>query len=188
MERSTQAIERAKQIRLVIFDVDGVLTDGGIYIGPAGELYKPFFCRDGLGITLAHRAGLKTAIITGRESAQVAYRARELHISEVFQGNPDKRAAYRELKERTGCQDHEIAYIGDDLIDLPLMLQVGFPAAPCDAVPEVRARAAVVSKYPGGRGAVREILAFILKAQGKWESLIEGFCDIGGAQPGGLKQ
>ncbi|WP_295635055.1 HAD family hydrolase [uncultured Mitsuokella sp.] len=175
MEFRADAVERAKKVRLIIFDVDGVLTDGGIYIGPEGELFKPFFCRDGLGITLSHRAGLKTAIITGRESKQLLYRAKELHITEVFQGNLDKREAYRELKARTGLADEEIAYIGDDLVDLPIMGQVGFPAAVGDGVQEVREASAVVSAYPGGRGAVREIIEFILKAQGKWQKLLEGF-------------
>ena len=90
MEFQEDALERAKRVKLIIFDVDGVLTDGGIYIGADGELFKPFFCRDGLGITLAHRAGLKTAIITGRQSEHLRYRAKELHITEVYQGNQFK--------------------------------------------------------------------------------------------------
>ena len=129
MEQKAAALNRAKNIKLIIFDVDGVLTDGGIYIGEQGELYKPFFCRDGLGITLAQQAGIKTAIITGRTSAQLAYRAQELKITEVYQGHSDKRAAYAELKEKLRRQDAEIGYIGDDLIDLPVMLQTGLPMA-----------------------------------------------------------
>ena len=175
MEQKAEALERAKKIKLVIFDVDGVLTDGGIYIGEKGELYKPFFCRDGLGITLAHNAGLKTAIITGRQSSQVAFRAKELKISEVYQGNPDKRAAYQQLKEQNGLCDEEIAYIGDDLIDLPIMCQTGLPMAVADAVPEVRAEARLVAGFSGGHGAVRELLEFILKAQDKWDNLIKEF-------------
>ena len=127
MEIKAEALRRAKKIKLVIFDVDGVMTDGGIYVGPEGELYKPFNCKDGLGITLAHRSGLRTAIITGRESKQLAYRAGELHITEVMQGHRNKRGAYKELKERQNLTDEEIAYVGDDLIDLPVMLQVGLP-------------------------------------------------------------
>ena len=128
MEFQEDALERAKRVKLIIFDVDGVLTDGGIYIGADGELFKPFFCRDGLGITLAHRAGLKTAIITGRQSEHLRYRAKELHITEVYQGNLDKREAYRDLKAKLGLADEEIAYFGDDLVDLPIMGQVGFRA------------------------------------------------------------
>ena len=176
MELGRNAIEQAKKVKLIIFDVYGVLTDGGIYVGPDGkDLFKPFYCRDGLGITLAHRAGLLTAIITGRESAQVARRAEELHISGIWQGNSNKRGAYRELKQKFRLQDEEIAYIGDDIIDLPIMVQVGFPAAVADAVPEVRARSLIVSGLPGGKGAVREILEFILKAKGLWEDILDGY-------------
>ena len=175
MEQLADAMERAGKIRLVIFDVDGVLTDGGIYIGAEGELYKAFFCRDGLGIALAHKHGLGTAIITGRESPQVTRRSKELHIDAVWQGCMDKRQAYEELKEKFSLKDEEIAYIGDDLIDLPVMVQVGLAAAVADAVPEVRAHAHVVSGFPGGRGAVREILEFVLKAQGKWKGIVRGF-------------
>ncbi len=188
MELAGDAIERAKKIRLVIFDVDGVMTDGGIYTGREGELYKPFFCRDGLGITLAHRAGLKTAIITGRSSECTAKRAEELHISAVWQGHLNKRGAYNELKEKFGLRDEEIAYIGDDLIDLPVMLQVGFPAAVADAVPEVRARSVMVSGLPGGRGAVREILEFILKAKGLWESILDGYLSTEDIDAAGIAQ
>ena len=175
MEQMADALERAKKIRLVIFDVDGVLTDGGIYVGAEGELYKPFFCRDGLGITLARKHGLKTAIITGRESAQVRRRGEELHIDAVWQGCMDKRQAYMELKRKFSLVDEEIAYIGDDLIDLPILLQAGLAAAVADAAPEVRRHAHVISGFPGGRGAVREVLEFLLKAQGKWEAIVAEF-------------
>lgn len=166
---------RAARVKFIIFDVDGVLTDGGIYVGPHGELFKPFHVRDGMGITLAHRAGLATAIITGRASEQVTRRAAELHITEVYQGALDKRTAYQELKEKRGLTDEEVAYVGDDLIDLPLLLQVGFPAAVADATDEVRACAAYISREPGGHGAARDIIEFILKAQGRWEELIAPF-------------
>ena len=166
---------RAARVKLIIFDVDGVLTDGGIYVGPHGELFKPFHVRDGMGITLAHRAGLATAIITGRASEQVTRRAAELDITEVYQGALDKRTAYQELKEKRGLTDDEVAYVGDDLIDLPLLLQVGFPAAVADATDEVRACAAYISREPGGHGAARDIIEFILKAQGRWEELIAPF-------------
>lgn len=174
------ATERAKRVRLIIFDVDGVLTDGGIYIGPEGELFKAFHCRDGMGITLARKAGLKTAIITGRTSQQVAYRAGELHIDAVHQGCMDKRAAYRELKAQFGMMDEEVAYVGDDLIDLPTMLQCGFPAAVADASEEVREAAAYVASFPGGHGAVRDVIEYILKAQGRWHETIASFYDVTG--------
>ncbi len=172
MELAASAVANARQVKLVIFDVDGVFTDGGIYIGAEGELYKAFNAKDGLGVTLAQRAGLETAIITGRTSPQVAFRARELHIDHVLQGQMDKRAAYQQLKRELQLADEQIAYLGDDLIDLPVMVQVGFTAAPADASPEVRRLAQAVSVHPGGHGAVREILEFILKVQGKWEPLL----------------
>ena len=175
MEFQEDALERAKRVKLIIFDVDGVLTDGGIYIGADGELFKPFFCRDGLGITLARRAGLKTAIITGRQSEHLRYRAKELHITEVYQGNLDKREAYRDLKAKLGLADEEIAYFGDDLVDLPIMGQVGFPAAVGDAVQEVREAAVLQSDYPGGHGAVRQLIEFLLPAQGNLQGLVRGF-------------
>ena len=155
MEFTAEAIRRAERVRLIIFDVDGVLTDGGIYIGPDGELFKT------IG-DVVFMMGLR-------------YRAKELHITEVYQGNLDKRAAYADLKAKLGLADEEIAYFGDDLVDLPIMGQVGFPAAVADAVQEVREVAVLQSDYPGGHGAVRQLIEFILKAQGKWEDLVAGF-------------
>lgn len=188
MKQQNGAREQAQNIKLIIFDVDGVMTDGGIYIGENGELYKPFFCRDGLGITLAHRAGLKTAIITGRKSKQLAFRADELHITEVFQGHQDKRAAYRALKEKLKLSDEQIGYVGDDLIDLPVLLQVGLPMAVRDAVIEVRQAALLTSSFPGGHGAIRELIEFILKAQGKWDSLLQEYCRPEEMDTAGLTQ
>ena len=175
MEIRTGAREKAGKIQLIIFDVDGVLTDGGIYVGPEGELFKPFNCKDGLGITLWHRAGRKTAVITGRSSAMLGQRAAELKITAVWQGKRDKRQAYRELKEKFHLRDEEIAYIGDDLIDLPVMLQAGLAAAPADAVPDVLQRADLIAGNLGGHGAVREILEFILQEQNKWQELLADF-------------
>ena len=188
MEQKNGALERAKHIKLIIFDVDGVMTDGGIYIGENGELYKPFYCRDGLGITMAHRAGLKTAIITGRQSKQLAFRAGELHISEVFQGHLDKRSSYRKLKEKLGLRDEHIGYIGDDLVDMPVLLQVGLPMAVGDAIAEVRQEALLVSGFPGGHGAVRELIEFILKAQGKWDALLQEYYRLEEMETDGLTQ
>lgn len=170
------AIRCAANIRCIILDVDGVLTDGRIYVAPDGrELCKPFFVRDGLIITLARKVGLTTAIITGRTSEMVASRAKELHIELIYQGSPDKRAAYRDIKERTGLADKELAYIGDDIVDLPILQQVGLPCAVGDAVPEVRAFAQIIAAQPGGHGAVREIYEIILKAQGRWDSVLRAF-------------
>ena len=162
---SADAMERARRVRFIIFDVDGVLTDGGIYTGESGELLKPFHVREGLG----------TAIITGRDSAIVSRRAAELKIQDVYLGHADKRSAYADIKERHALRDEEIAYVGDDLIDLAVMARVGFPAAPADAAAEVQNLACLVSGKPGGKGAVREIIEFLLKAQGRWENVVARF-------------
>ena len=175
MKHTEDALERAKKIRLIAFDVDGVLTDGRVNMDPGGEAFKSFDIKDGLGITQWQKAGGKTAIITGRESEIVARRAAELHIPAVFQGCLDKRAAYAELKERFGLDDTEIAYMGDDLIDLPLLTRAGFAAAVADAVPEVRDRVHLVTDRPGGHGAARELVEFIMGAQGRWDDVVRAF-------------
>ena len=169
MENQPAIEERMKKIRLLVLDVDGVLTDGGIYMGPDGEAMKRFDIKDGLGITLWHRVGGMTAILTGRSSKIVENRAKELHISVVRQGCAEKRAAYEGLKAELKISDEEVAYIGDDLIDLPVMKRVGLPVAVADAVPEVRDAASLVVKHEGGRGAVRETVEHILRAQGRFE-------------------
>jgi len=171
------AEEAAKKIKLLILDVDGVLTDGSICLGAQGELFKAFNIKDGLGIAVWHKQGNKTAIITGRQSEMVQRRVEELGITALFQGKSDKRAAYRELKESLGYADEEIAYIGDDLIDLPVMRQVGLAAAVGDAVPEVKLLAHYVAAKNGGRGAVREIIEFILRSQGQWSKIVTGYLE-----------
>ena len=169
MEKDSALEERMKRIRLLVLDVDGVLTDGGIYMGPSGEAMKRFDIKDGLGIALWHRSGGMTAILTGRSSQIVENRAKELHISVVRQGCSEKRAAYEELKAELKISDEEVAYIGDDIIDLPVMKRVGLPVAVADAVPEVRDAASLVVEHKGGRGAVRETVEHILRAQGRFE-------------------
>ena len=175
MKISGEALDRARRVKLIIFDVDGVLTDGGIYHGANGELFKRFHCRDGFGITLAHLCGLKSAIITGRTSAMTSYRAAELKISAVMQGQMNKRDAYKKIKEQFNLTDDEICYVADDVIDLPVFVQVGFRAAVGDAVPEVIERAHFVANNFGGHGAVREVVEFILKAKGFWRGIIERY-------------
>jgi len=167
--------ERAKKIKAVVLDVDGVLTDGGIYESENKEILKRFNCRDGLGLTLARKSGLKLAIITGRISPPVEYRAKELKFDGFWQGVMDKRDAYKELKEKFSLKDEEICYVGDDLIDLPILTQVGFAAAVADAAPEVKERVHYVAKFNGGYGACRDVVEFILKAQGKWDDIVNGY-------------
>ena len=163
--------ERMRRIRLLILDVDGVLTDGGIYMGPGGEAMKRFDIKDGLGLVLWHRAGGMTAILTGRTSKIVEDRAKDLHISAIRQGCTDKGSAYEELKSELNISDDEVAYIGDDLIDLPVMRKVGLPVAVADAVLETRDAARLVTTHAGGYGAVRETVERILRAQGRFEEV-----------------
>ena len=178
MKITEDAFNRAKKIKLIIFDVDGVLTDGGIYIGNSGELFKAFHCQDGLGIKLAQNFGLQTAILTGRESACTSTRAKELGITAVKQGHMNKRNAYKELKSEFNLRDDEIAYVADDLIDLPVFVQVGFRAAVANARIEVKERANFVAENDGGKGAVREVVEFILKAQGKWAEIVRQYTTV----------
>lgn len=165
--------EKAKAIRLLIMDVDGVLTDGRIFYNAAGVETEAFFVRDGLGLRMAQQAGLLTAILTGRMSGAVTHRAKELGIPEIHQGILNKLEVYEMLLQRYGLTDEAAAYVGDDLNDLPLLGRAGFSAAPADAAPEVRAKVAYVTTQAGGRGAVREVIDLILKAQGRLEELVE---------------
>jgi 3-deoxy-D-manno-octulosonate 8-phosphate phosphatase (KDO 8-P phosphatase) len=165
--------EKAKAIRLLIMDVDGVLTDGQVFYNAAGVETEAFFVRDGLGLRMAQRAGLLTAILTGRVSGAVTHRAKELGIPEIHQGILNKLEVYEMLLQRYGLTDEAAAYVGDDLNDLLVLGRVGLSAAPADAALEVRARVAYVTTQAGGRGAVREVIDLILKAQGRWEEFIE---------------
>jgi len=180
MKITSDALDRAKKIKLIIFDVDGTLTDGKICMGEHGELVKNFNCRDGFGIASANKVGLKTAIITGRDSVITTNRARELNITAVKQGQMDKRNAYKELKAEFNLTDEEIAYVGDDIIDLPVFVQVGFRAAVGDADFEIKNRAHFIAEKVGGNGAAREAIEFILKAQGKWAEIIRQYTTIEG--------
>jgi 3-deoxy-D-manno-octulosonate 8-phosphate phosphatase (KDO 8-P phosphatase) len=163
---------RAKRIRVLLMDVDGVLTDGRIWLlsrrdDTASEI-KGFSAYDGAGLKLARAAGLRTGLITGRESAAVAQRARECEIEFVYQGRATKLGAYDEILAATGAGDLEVAYVGDDLPDLPLLERAGLAVAVANAAPEVKRAAHYVTSRSGGEGAVREVIELIVKAQGKW--------------------
>lgn len=164
--------KRAKSIRLLVLDVDGVLTEGQIAVGSEGEIWKVFHSQDGLGIAAAGKVGLKTAIITGRHSEMVRRRCQELKITDVVQGSMDKAASLRELAAVHKLDLSEIAYAGDDLNDLPALSLAGLACAVANAAEEVKAAAHYVTNRQGGRGAVREIIELILKAQGKWEDVV----------------
>ena len=162
--------ERAARIKLLLLDVDGVLTDGSLYYGAEGERLKRFYVRDGSAIVWLMRAGVEVAIISGNVSAQVDARARGLGIKTVIQGALKKLPAFKKfLKSRPDLTPDAIAFMGDDLIDLPVLRRVGLALAPADAYPAVRDAVHWVSKAKGGNGAVREAGELILKAQGKWE-------------------
>ncbi|MDI6698338.1 MAG: HAD hydrolase family protein [Candidatus Saccharicenans sp.] len=162
---------RARKVVMVLMDVDGTLTDGRLYVFPDGEEVKAYHVQDGLGIFLAHLAGLKTGIITGKTSRALEIRAGRLGLEELHQGILDKKQVLLEIAGRHNLDLAEIAFIGDDLGDLEVMTMVGFPAAVADAHPAIRKVARYRCSRPGGRGAVREVIEFILKAQGRWESL-----------------
>jgi len=161
--------EKLKKVRLVIMDVDGVLTDGRIVLGGHGQEFKFFNVRDGHGIVLLHRVGIKTAIITGRKSEVVERRAKELGIPFIFQDSKDKLVTYNKLKGEAGVKDYEIAYMGDDLVDIPIMIRTGVAVAVADAHTQVKEAAHLVTRAPGGKGAVREFIELLLQVQGKWD-------------------
>lgn len=171
--------EKAKKIRMLILDVDGVLTDGLLIYGSNGIELKAFHVQDGFGIRAVQRMGILVAIITGRDSDIVAQRARELDISEVHQGVLSKVEVYNKLLSQYGLKDENVAYIGDDLLDLPVLIRVGLSVAPANAHPEVKARVDYVAERAGGHGAVREVTELLLKAQGHWEALLERYINLG---------
>jgi 3-deoxy-D-manno-octulosonate 8-phosphate phosphatase (KDO 8-P phosphatase) len=180
---SLSATERASRVKLMIFDVDGVLTDGSLLFTAEGDTMKSFSSMDGHGVKLLREAGIETAIITGRKSGIVAARAKELRITHLYQGVDNKPQALAELLAQTGLDPDACGYMGDDWIDLGVMLKVGFAAAPANAHPEVIARAHWVSEARGGHGAVREVCDTLLRAQHRYDALLAAACR-GGEQQG----
>lgn len=168
---SLSAEERAARVKAIILDVDGVLTDGGLIYHAHGES-KIFNVRDGHGIVLARLAGLKTAFLTGRVSDVVRRRAAELKVDELREGIHKKGEALPELLAALKVQAEDVCYAGDDLVDLPVLRQVGFPATVADAAPEVRAAVCWTATAGGGQGAVREMIEFILKSKGLWADVV----------------
>ncbi|MBI4949601.1 MAG: HAD hydrolase family protein [Deltaproteobacteria bacterium] len=167
--------EKLKKIKLVIFDCDGVLTDGRIIYNDEGQETKVFDVRDGHGIKLMARGGIESAILTARESKTVVHRAANLGIELVFQGMKDKLAGLEEILKTRPFKLDEIAYVGDDIIDLPVLKRVGLALTVADAVDEVKERADYVTSKPGGRGAVRELAELILKAQSRWDDILSHY-------------
>ena len=161
----------AAKVELLILDVDGVFTDGRIFYGADGREWKAFHTSDGAGIRMLQRGGVRVAIISGRHSEAVATRARELGIEDCFQNAYVKTEAYDKLKARHGLSDDAVAYMGDDLMDLPLLRRVGLPIAVPNAADEVKQCARYITTATGGRGAVREAAELILKSRGAWETV-----------------
>lgn len=166
------AVARAARVRLMIFDIDGIFTDGTLNYGPNGENVKTFNVLDGLGIKLLQQSGIVTAILTARKSEIVAKRAADLGIDHVHQGVHDKKTSFEQLLIRTATQAQDSGFVGDDLIDLPVLLRAGFAASVPNGHAEVRSRVHYVTQASGGRGAVRELCDFIMRAQGNYEAAL----------------
>ena len=170
-------VKRAKQIKVLLMDVDGTITAGAVTLlsqpdGTALEI-KTFDAHDGQGLSLARTAGIRTGVITGRESPALRRRARELDVEFVYEKQPHKIAAYEEILKKTGVPESAVAFLGDDLPDLPVMRRVGLAAAVGDAAVEVKLAAHFVTKAIGGKGAARELVELILKSKGVWDAMID---------------
>jgi 3-deoxy-D-manno-octulosonate 8-phosphate phosphatase (KDO 8-P phosphatase) len=164
--------DKARSVRLMAFDIDGVMTDGRLYFSPDGDEMKTFFSRDGLGLKMLARSGVKLAIITGRDSPIVARRAENLGIDLVFQGIEDKRGAMARLLESERLDFSQAGYMGDDVVDLGVMVACGFSATVPDCHGTVRQVADYVARAPAGAGAVREVCELLLQAQGNWDQAL----------------
>src|SRR5271167_550527 len=169
--------KRAAQIKVLLMDVDGTMTDGGVTLlsqpdGSALEI-KTFDAHDGQGLTLAHTAGIRTGCITGRESAALLRRAREMKMEFIYMKQPVKTSAYEEILQKAGVPESAVAYIGDDLPDLPLMRRVGLAVAVGNAVPEVKKAAHFTTRAAAGHGAIREAVELILKSKGIWKEMLD---------------
>lgn len=170
-------MSRAKKIQVLLMDVDGTMTDGSVTLvsqadGTALEI-KTFSAHDGQGLTLAHTAGLRTGCITGRESPALLRRAREMKMEFIYQKQPLKIPALEEIMQKAGVSESAVAYVGDDLPDLPIMRRVGLAVAVGDAVPHVKEAAHYVARAHAGKGAIREVVELILKSKGIWEEMID---------------
>jgi len=172
---SPDALERARRVKLMIFDVDGVLTDGSLWYGPGGEEIKAFHALDGHGVKMLGESGVRLALLTGRKSVAVAARARELGIEHVLQGVEDKRSRYETLLKDLRLQAGDTGYMGDDLVDLPVLTRCGFACTVPEAPEDVRTRAHYVAAAPAGRGAAREVCEYVMRAQGSFERALAGY-------------
>lgn len=172
IDATPDIVERARRIKLLILDCDGVLTDGRIIMLPDGDETKAFDVKDGHAMVMAQRAGLRIAIISGRKSSVVRARARELGVAHLHEMAWVKMEPYEKILTEEGLTDDEVCFVGDDVVDIPLLRRAGLGVAVADAVEECKQHSHIVMTKPGGRGAVREVIEFILKAQNKWEDAI----------------
>lgn len=168
-----QVQARARRVRLILLDVDGVLTDGTVQIRSTDGESKAFYIRDGLGMVWARKQGLEVGLLSGRPSDATTRRAAELGLRIVSQGSNDKRGAFADILKTHDLVEDDVAYMGDDLVDLPILGRVGLSTAPADAVDDVRSRVHWTSRWPGGRGAVRELVELVLVAQGRWDGIVD---------------
>ena len=170
-------LDKAAQVKLVIFDVDGVLTDGRLILGDDGQEYKAFHSRDGHGMKMLQHSGVEVGIITGRSSKVVEYRMANLGIQHVYQGKLEKLPAFEELIAKLGLQPHEVAYVGDDVVDLPIMLRVGLAVAVADAHHLVTKHAHWQTPHGGGQGAARDVCELIMEARGTLNAEMQHYLD-----------
>ncbi len=172
---SQELFRRAAQVRVITFDIDGVFTNGRIVYDTREEEIKLFDAHDGFGIKLAHHAGLQTAVISARESKAIRHRMRELHVENLYLGRFDKLNAFKALSEDLGMDREQYCFVGDDMPDIPVLEQVGFPVAVNNAMVEVKATARCSTRKAGGRGAIREVIEFVLHAQGRLNEVQESW-------------
>lgn len=168
-------VEKAKKLKLLILDVDGVLTDGKLFFDNDGSEYKSFHAQDGHGIKMLRQTGVEVAVISGRKSNSVALRMKNLGIQHVYQGHENKIAAFNEIIELIGITPEQAAHVGDDVIDLPIMIRVGLAIAVNDANFAVKQHADWCTTLPGGQGAVREVCDFIMQAQGRFDEMLNAY-------------
>ena len=178
MDIKQEVIERAKRIKLIMLDVDGVLTDGRVIFSSTGEELKCFNAQDGCAMVLARRAGIKIVFVTGRNSQIVERRAREHNVTEVFQNVSNKLEIFKRLLGKYQLQPDEVAFLGDDLVDIAVMKKSGLAVTVPDAVPEVKEISHYITKREGGAGAVREIVDLTIKSQDKWQEVTKSYYEI----------
>ena len=174
---AASVVERAGRVKLILFDVDGVLTDGGVTMHADGSESKSFAIRDGIALVWAQRQQLTVGILSARSSPTTLHRAAQLGITLIHQGVRSKAEAFARILADTKLRAEDVAYMGDDIVDLAVLAQVGLSSAPADAVPDVRSRVHWVSQRPGGRGAARELVELILRAQNRWTGVVQAYLE-----------